>query len=149
MRNPREPSSHSFAVSINDPRNPYDTLYTVEHLGNVWGGRPVLYVNTEVQGLKDVAIALLKADVPVWFGPSRVPFPGQSLTRTPLEGCDVGKSSSSTLGIMDTKLYDLEGAFSTSLGMSKAQRLSTGDSAMTHAMTLTAVHLDAEYASII
>ncbi|KAK4702450.1 bleomycin hydrolase, partial [Phenoliferia sp. Uapishka_3] len=115
----------SKAISlINDPRNKYDQLYSVEHLGNVWGGRPVLYVNTEVQKLKDVAIALLKADTPVWFG------------------CDVGKSSSSAMGIMDTKLYDLEGAFSTKLGMTKAQRLATGDSAMTHAMTLTAVHLD-------
>ncbi|KAL8292863.1 hypothetical protein RQP46_000557 [Phenoliferia psychrophenolica] len=121
----------SKAISlINDPRNKYDCLYSVEHLGNVWGGRPVLYVNTAVQNLKDVAIALLKADVPVWFG------------------CDVGKSSSSTLGIMDTKLYDLEGAFSTTLGMTKAQRLSTGDSAMTHAMTLTAVHLDSEGKSV-
>jgi bleomycin hydrolase len=30
----------SFSL-INDPRNKYDTLYTVERLGNVWGGRPV------------------------------------------------------------------------------------------------------------
>lgn len=45
---------------------------------------------------------------------------------------------------MDTGLYDLEGAFGTKIGMTKAQRLSTGDSAMTHAMTLTAVHLDVE-----
>lgn len=27
---------------INDPRNSYSTLYTVEKLGNVWGGRPIL-----------------------------------------------------------------------------------------------------------
>lgn len=27
---------------INDPRNAYDKLYTVDRLGNVWGGRPVL-----------------------------------------------------------------------------------------------------------
>jgi bleomycin hydrolase len=26
---------------INDPRNKYDTLYTVNRLGNVWGARPV------------------------------------------------------------------------------------------------------------
>jgi bleomycin hydrolase len=27
---------------INDPRNPYKKLYTVDKLGNLWGGRPVL-----------------------------------------------------------------------------------------------------------
>jgi len=30
----------SFSL-INDPRNEYEKLYTVERLGNVWGGRPV------------------------------------------------------------------------------------------------------------
>ncbi len=30
----------SFSL-INDPRNKYDTLYSVDRLGNVWGGRPV------------------------------------------------------------------------------------------------------------
>ncbi|SCZ89346.1 BZ3500_MvSof-1268-A1-R1_Chr1-1g01121 [Microbotryum saponariae] len=115
----------SKAISlIHDPRNA-PGLYTVDRLGNVVGGRPVLYVNTEIEDLKNVAIKLLKNDTPVWFG------------------CDVGKSSNTPLGLMDTKLFDLEEAFSTSLGMTKAQRLSTGDSAMTHAMVLTAVHLDA------
>ena len=30
----------SFSL-INDPRNKYESLYTVERLGNVVGGRPV------------------------------------------------------------------------------------------------------------
>ena len=33
--------SESFSL-INDPRNAYSTLYTVDKLGNLWGGRPVL-----------------------------------------------------------------------------------------------------------
>ncbi|KAK4052427.1 bleomycin hydrolase [Microbotryomycetes sp. JL201] len=108
---------------VHDPRNK-PGLYTVDRLGNVWGGKPVLYVNTSIEDLKQVAISLLKADTPVWFG------------------CDVGKSSSTSLGILDTNLYDLEECFSTSVKMTKAQRLQTGDSEMTHAMVLTAVHLD-------
>lgn len=43
---------------------------------------------------------------------------------------------------MDTALYDLDEGFGVSLKMTKAQRLETGDSAMTHAMLITAVHLD-------
>ncbi|GAA5961820.1 hypothetical protein JCM21900_003321 [Sporobolomyces salmonicolor] len=114
----------SRAISlIHDPRNKHG-LYTVERLGNVWGARPVLYVNTDIGKLKETAIRLLKADIPVWFG------------------SDVGKCSSSALGIMDTALYDLDEGFGTTLRMSKAQRLQTGDSSMTHAMVLTAVHLE-------
>ncbi|ORY70780.1 peptidase C1B, bleomycin hydrolase [Leucosporidium creatinivorum] len=109
---------------IHDPRNEFNKLYTVSRLGNVVGGDPVLYINTEIKNLKDVAITLLKQGTPVWFG------------------CDVGKSSNSTLGVMDTALYDLDEAFSTRINLTKAERISTGDSAMTHAMVLTAVHLD-------
>ncbi len=109
---------------VHDPRTQMDSLVTVSRLGNVVGGRPVLYVNTHVKALKDAAIALLKADCPVWFG------------------CDVGKSSSSALGLMDLNLFDLPGAFDTDLNMTKEQRLNTGESSMTHAMTLTAVHLN-------
>ncbi|KAI7555785.1 hypothetical protein KC343_g12905, partial [Hortaea werneckii] len=39
-------------------------------------------------------------------------------------------------------LVDYELGFNVKLGMSKAERLLTGESAMTHAMVLTAVHLD-------
>lgn len=43
---------------------------------------------------------------------------------------------------MDDNLLDLEGAFGVSPGMSKAELLLTGQSAMTHAMLFTAVHVD-------
>jgi len=121
--NPRSDVGQAISL-VHDPRTPMDSLVTVSRLGNVWGGRPVLYVNTDIKALKDAAITLLKADVPVWFG------------------CDVGKSSSSALGLMDLNLFDLPGAFDTGLTMSKEDRLRTGDSAMTHAMTLSAVQLD-------
>ncbi|KAG9031939.1 hypothetical protein FRB95_002075 [Tulasnella sp. JGI-2019a] len=115
----------SFSL-VNDPRpeNPYGTLYTVDKLGNVWGGRDVTYVNTTSQKLKEAVITSIKAGHPVFFG------------------CDVGQSSHSGFGIMDTALYEYESAFGIKLGLTKAQRLQTGESAMTHAMVITAVHLD-------
>lgn len=58
---------------IHDPRNDFGKLYTVSRLGNVVGGQPVLYVNTEIKNLKDVAITLLKQGTPVWFGESPSP----------------------------------------------------------------------------
>ncbi|WVR06149.1 hypothetical protein IAU60_003179 [Kwoniella sp. DSM 27419] len=94
----------SFSL-INDPRNDYGKLYSVERLGNVWEGRPV------------------RSGTPLFFG------------------CDVGKSSSTADGVMDCDLYNLQAAYGFSLGMTKAERLQTGESAMTHAMVITAVHL--------
>ncbi|PGH00233.1 bleomycin hydrolase [Blastomyces parvus] len=108
---------------VNDPRNPYDRLLTVDRLGNVVGGQPVTYVNVNMETMKAGAIAMLKAGIPVFFG------------------SDVGKSSNSSSGIMDTALYDYSLGFNINLGMSKADRLRTGESSMTHAMVLTAVHI--------
>lgn len=67
---------------------------------------------------------MLKAGHPVFFG------------------CDVGKFSNSALGIMDLDIMDLTLGFNISLGMSKAQRLVSGESAMTHAMVITGVHIE-------
>jgi bleomycin hydrolase len=117
---------HNLFSLVNDPRNEYNRLLTVDHLGNVWGGRPITYVNVDTTTLKKACIGMLKNGYPIFFG------------------SDVGKYSDSTKGIMDTDLIDYELGFNVKLGMSKADRLNTGESAMTHAMVLTAVHLDAD-----
>jgi bleomycin hydrolase len=109
---------------VNDPRNEYNSLLTVSRLGNIVGGRGITYVNVDMQVLKQACIRMLKAGLPIFFG------------------SDVGKYSNSSFGIMDTDLIDYELGFNVRLGMKKAQRLMTGESAMTHAMVLTAVHLD-------
>ncbi|KAL7775098.1 hypothetical protein CFE70_006015 [Pyrenophora teres f. teres 0-1] len=114
---------HSLFSLVNDPRNPYNRLLSVKRLGNVWNGRPVTYVNVDMKIIKDACIAMLKRGMPVFFG------------------SDVGKYSDSTKGIMDTDLYEYELGFNIKLGMSKAERLQTGESQMTHAMVLTAVHV--------
>lgn len=115
---------------VNDPRNPYNTLLTVDRLGNIVGGRGITYVNVSMPVLKTACIAMLKAGLPIFFG------------------SDVGKSSSSASGIMDTDLIDYELGFNVKLGMTKAERLLVGESAMTHAMVLTAVHLDKDGKSV-
>lgn len=113
---------------VNDPRHKYLTHLTVDRLGNVVGGyRPITYVNVDMPTMKRATIKMLKAGLPVFFG------------------SDVGKFSSSSTGIMDTKLFDYDLAFGSGNGalqMSKSQRLRVGESAMTHAMVLTAVQVD-------
>ena len=114
---------HQLFSLVNDPRNTYGTLLSVSRLGNVIGMRGVRYVNVEMSTMKTACIAMLKADLPIFFG------------------CDVGKCSDRASGIMDTGLVDYELGFNIRLGMSKAQRLIAGESIMTHAMVLTAVHV--------
>ncbi|KAF5864213.1 hypothetical protein ETB97_008210 [Aspergillus alliaceus] len=109
---------------VNDPRNEYDRLLTVDKLGNIVEGRPITYINVGMKTIKAAAIAMLRAGHPVFFG------------------CDVGKFYDSKLGVMDYGLLDLKLGFNTTLRMSKAQRLNTGESSMTHAMVLTGVHVE-------
>lgn len=45
---------------VNDPRNPYNRLLTVEYLSNMMNGRLVLYNNQSVDVLKKLAAASLR-----------------------------------------------------------------------------------------
>ena len=57
---------------------------------------------------------------------------------------DVGKQLDRTRGYCDLENYDYASLFGTEFKMDKAQRIATFDSGSTHAMTLTAVDLDAD-----
>ncbi|ORY97362.1 peptidase C1B, bleomycin hydrolase [Syncephalastrum racemosum] len=108
---------------INDPRNKYEALYTVDRLGNIVGGHPIRYVNTSADVLKKLAVNVLKSGRPVWFG------------------CDVGQFSNNKLATMDTKVYDYSPFNVKYTDISKKNRLLYGESLMTHAMVFTGVHI--------
>ncbi|KAI8993284.1 peptidase C1B, bleomycin hydrolase [Pilobolus umbonatus] len=109
---------------INDPRNPYSRCYTVDRLNNIAGGGQVRYINTTAATMKELAVNVLKSGNPVWFG------------------CDVGQFSNRKVGSMDMNVFDYKLAFDVDFQMTKAERLLYGESAMTHAMVFTGVHLD-------
>ncbi len=110
---------------INAPTadKPFGRTYTVKYLGNVCGGRNVLYLNVDIGTLKRLAQEQVMEGEPVWFG------------------CDVGQMSDAKSGVMDTSLYDYAEALGVSFHLNKAQRLDYGESKMTHAMVLTGVHV--------
>lgn len=110
---------------INSPTDdkPFNKTYTIEMLGNVVNGRPVKHLNLEMSELKKLAIKQLQNGESVWFG------------------SDVGQSSNTKKGIMDTNLYAPDEMFDSDLLMSKAERLDYGESLMTHAMVITGVDL--------
>ena len=101
----------------------FNTVYTVEYLGNVVEGQIIKYLNVDVQKLKKSAIQSIKNNEAVWFG------------------CDVGKRFSREQGVLDIGIYDYENVFQTDFKMNKQTRLEYGDSEMTHAMLLTGVDI--------
>ncbi|KAI1307540.1 peptidase C1-like family protein [Xylaria venustula] len=113
---------------VHDPRHEPLSLMTVDRLGNIVGGRGITYINVNMRVLKEACVRTLKAGVPVFFG------------------SDVGKFSDRLAGIMDLDLVDYNLGFNVDMyaanAMDKAGRLRVGESAMTHAMVLTAVHID-------
>jgi bleomycin hydrolase len=116
---------NEYVSVINAPTadKPYGRTYTVQYLGNVKGGRDVLYLNVESETLRELALAQLQDGEVVWFG------------------CDVGKDSDRVSGVMDTALYDYQTALGVPFHMTKAERLDYGQSQMTHAMVFTGVNL--------
>ncbi|CAH1132312.1 unnamed protein product [Ceutorhynchus assimilis] len=113
---------------VTDPRatNEYGKVYTVDCLGNVVGGRRCIYNNQPVELLLDVTAKSIKDGEAVWFG------------------CEVGKRNYAKAGILDLKVHNFPLLLGVDIqtSMSKGDRLLYGESAMTHAMVFTAVHVD-------
>ncbi|XP_043268429.1 bleomycin hydrolase [Venturia canescens] len=108
---------------VSDPRpsNPYGKLYELDYLGNVVGGRKVLYNNQSPEILIQICAESIKKNEAVWFG------------------CEVSKRIASKAGLQDLEIHDFKTLFNTEvfIGLSKADRLIYGDSMMTHAMVFT------------
>ena len=120
------PINGSFIMAMNDPRRPYYKTYEVEYDRHTYDGHNWKYVNLPMEDIEQMAIASLKDG------------------RKMYSSYDVGKFLDRQRGYADTENFDYEALFGTTFGMDKAQRISTFDSGSTHAMTLTAVDLDAE-----
>ena len=113
---------------INSPTDdkPFGKTYTVDYLGNVIEGNEVLYLNLEIERLKELAINQLKDGETVWFG------------------SDCGKAGDREGGVWDDATFDIDTLFKINSQMSKGAMLDTRESAMNHAMVITGVNLDNE-----
>ncbi len=121
-----KPLNGTFIMVMNDPRRPYNKVYEVEYDRHTYDGHNWRYVNLSMDDIERMAISALKH--------------GQKL----YSSYDVGKMLDRKRGYADTENFDYGSLFDTVFGMDKAQRISTFDSGSTHAMTLTAVDLDAQ-----
>ena len=110
-----------YVVIFNDPDHEYDKLYAFPFEDNVEGGSPVRFLNTKIENLKEAAIKQLKDGETIWFG------------------CDVGKQSDRQKGILAANLYETDTIFGIETKLNKKERLQTGASGSTHAMTFVGV----------
>lgn len=109
---------------VNHPHLEVDKLYTVDRMQNVYGGKRTEYINLSIDKLEEAVINMIKADEPVWFV------------------CDDSPPTVDTdKGIWDVDIRDYEAVFGSKFGMDKAARVISRESAPTHVMLITAVHI--------
>ncbi|AMD19454.1 HBR553Cp [Eremothecium sinecaudum] len=108
---------------INDPRHPYGEFIHIDRLCNVVGGDPVFFLNVDNETLTDLLVKRLKAKKGVFFG-----------SHTP-------KFMSKTEGVLDIDLWNYK-AVGYEPNQTKEARIRYSESLMTHAMLITAVHID-------
>ena len=108
---------------INAPTKskPFNKTYTVKYLGNVVGGKIVTHLNLEMSRVKELIIAQLKDNKPVWFG------------------SDVGFYGDRVRGAWDDKRYDAYSAFGLDWKMDKGESLDYRAAQMNHAMMIVGV----------
>lgn len=120
------PLNDTFIMVMNDPRRDYFKTYEVEYDRHTYDGTNWRYLNLPMEDIEKLAIASLKDG------------------RKMYSSYDVGKLLDRKRGYASLDNFDYGSLFGTTFGMDKAQRISTFDSGSTHAMTLTAVDLDAD-----
>lgn len=108
---------------LNDPRNQYNANVEIDKLGNVVGGKAVKYLNIEIDELASYAIKRIQSNEAIFFG-----------THTPIY-------MDKKRGIMDQSLFNYS-LIGYEAKQEKASRIQYHQSLMTHAMVLTAVHLN-------
>lgn len=115
-----------YVMLMNDPSRPYWRLYEIDMDRHTYDGRNWTYVNLPIEEIKKMAIASIKDSTAMYFS------------------CDVGQQFDREAGILDPDNYDYGSLLGVSFGMDKKQRIETGASASSHAMTLVAVDLDSD-----
>ncbi len=113
-----------YVMIMNDPSRPYYQTYQIQYDRHLYDGKNWTYINVPIEDLKEVAIRSIKGDVAMYYS------------------CDVGKELDRKRGILSLDNNDYEAVLGIKLDMDKRERIESGDSGSTHAMTLVAVDLD-------
>lgn len=115
---------NNYVMLMNDPSREYFKLYEIDYDRHSYDGQNWTYINLPIGPVKDMAVASIKDSTAMYFS------------------CDVAKFLDRKRGVLDINNFDYGSLFGTSFGMDKRQRILTGASMSSHAMTLVGVDLD-------
>ena len=115
---------NDYVMLMNDPSREFYKLYEIDFDRHTYDGRNWTYINLPIVDIKKLAIESIKDSTMMYFS------------------CDVNKFIDRDRGVLDIENFDYESLMGTKFGMDKADRIRTGASASSHAMTLVAVDLD-------
>ena len=115
---------NDYVMLMNDPTREFYKVYEIEYDRHQYDGKNWLYINLPIEEIEAIAIASIKDSTMMYFS------------------CDVGKFLDSQNGVLDVDFYDYGSLMGTEFGMDKRERILTGASGSSHAMTLMAVDLD-------
>lgn len=113
-----------YVLLMNDPSREFYKTYEIDMDRHLYDGVNWIYINLPIDEIKKMGIASIKDNTMMYFS------------------CDVGKFLLSKKGLLDINNYDYGSLMGTTFGMDKKQRVQTGASGSSHAMTLMAVDLD-------
>lgn len=112
-----------FVCIFNNPTREYGQHYRSNLSREMFDGTDLDHVSVEIGRLKEIAIASIVDNQPLYFS------------------CDVGKDQDSELGIMAKDLFDYESLFDVDLTMSKKDMGQYRHSSSNHGMSLIGVDL--------
>ena len=115
---------NNYVMLMNDPTREFYKVYEIEYDRHQYDGKNWLYINLPIEEIEAIAIASIKDGTMMYFS------------------CDVGKFLDRQNGVLDVDYYDYGSLMGTTFGMDKRERILTGASGSSHAMTLMAVDLD-------
>lgn len=118
--------AEDYIMFMNDPTRPYYKVYEIDLDRHTYDGKNWRYLNLPMEEIKAMAIESIKDSTAMYFS------------------CDVKKYLDREGGTLDLQNYDYESLFGTKFGMDKAQRIATGSSGSSHAMTLIGVNITEE-----
>lgn len=115
---------NDYVMLMNDPTREYYKLYEIDYDRHAYDADNWTYINLPIEDIKKMAIESIKDSTMMYFS------------------CDVGKFFDRDRGVLDLDNFDYDSLMGVKFGMDKADRIRTGASASSHAMTLMAVDLD-------
>ncbi|MDE7369320.1 MAG: aminopeptidase, partial [Muribaculaceae bacterium] len=109
---------HDYVMIMNDPTREYYKVYEIDYDRHTYDGENWRYLNLPMDELKPLAIESIKDSTAMYFS------------------CDVAKFLNRENGTLDIENFDYEALLGVNFGMDKRERIATGASASSHAMTL-------------